>query len=101
MVVNKNLIFVLIIFVLAIVGGAFSYHVVEGWSLFDSFYFVVVTVTTIGYGDFVPRSFEGKLFTMFFAFFTIFKPFIQNLFLISIVFDAKPIWIKKSLTFCL
>lgn len=60
---------VLGIFFMGILGGAFAYSFVEGWSLLDSFYFVIVTVSTIGYGDFVPLTNTGKIFTMFFAFF--------------------------------
>ena len=37
--------------------------------MIDSVYFVVVTVTTIGYGDVVPITQTGKIFTMFFSFF--------------------------------
>ena len=59
----------LLIFMVVIVAGAFLYHVVEGWSILDSFYFVIVTVTTIGYGDVVPMTSVGKVFTMFFSFF--------------------------------
>ena len=56
-------------FVGVIVAGAYAYQYVEGWSRLDAFYFVVVTVTTIGYGDFVPITAMGKIFTMFYSFF--------------------------------
>ena len=54
----------LITTVLIIFSGTFVYHYLEGWSYIDSFYFSVVTLTTIGYGDFSPQTDEGKLFTV-------------------------------------
>ena len=48
--------------------GAFFYSYAEGWNYLDSLYFTVVTVTTIGYGDFAPQTNIGKIFTMFFPF---------------------------------
>lgn len=34
-------------------------------TFFDAFYFSVVTLTTVGYGDIVPASFHGRVFTIF------------------------------------
>jgi len=44
--------------------GTLTYHFVEGWSFLDALYFSVVTLTTIGYGDFAPKTDFGKLFTI-------------------------------------
>ena len=45
-------------------GGALFYHLIEGWSYLDSVYFSAITLTTIGYGDFSPKTDAGKLFTI-------------------------------------
>lgn len=37
------------------------FHFVEGWTLFNSFYFSVVTMSTVGYGQIVPVTVLGKL----------------------------------------
>ena len=41
---------------------------VEGWRLFDAFYFGVVTLATIGYGDFSPETRLGKAFAIAYIF---------------------------------
>jgi len=47
--------------------GGLAYDELEGWKLLDSAYFLTTTVTTVGYGDLVPKTAEGKLFTVGFA----------------------------------
>jgi voltage-gated potassium channel len=48
---------------LLIVGTAF-YAVVEGWSIVDAVYFCAMSLATVGYGDVVPETDVGKLFTV-------------------------------------
>ncbi len=53
----------------ALIGIAtLVYHEVEGWRLLDALYFSVMTLATVGYGDFAPRTDIGKLFTIGFVF---------------------------------
>lgn len=49
-------------FTVILIGTAF-YHFIEGLKWIDAFYFSVVTLTTVGYGDFAPESNLGKIFT--------------------------------------
>lgn len=39
------------------------FHYVEGWSWVDSYFFTIVTISTVGYGNFVPVTVIGKLGT--------------------------------------
>ncbi len=41
----------------------FSFY--EKIPLFEAFYWVITTTTTVGYGDITPSSFEGKLIALF------------------------------------
>jgi voltage-gated potassium channel len=48
----------------AILFGTVGFHFVEGWSLADSLYVTVQTLTTVGYGDLPPHSGRGRLFAV-------------------------------------
>jgi voltage-gated potassium channel len=46
--------------------GAVGFTLIEGWSLADSLYMTVMTVTTVGYGPPLPLSPRGRDFAIFF-----------------------------------
>ena len=57
----------MVLLLLLLAGGTYFYSSAEGWSVLDAFYFCVMTMSTIGYGDFVPTSPFSKIFTVVFA----------------------------------
>ncbi len=48
--------------------GTIFYTYQEGWSYLNSFYFSVVTLATVGYGDLYPTTSASKLFTVAYIF---------------------------------
>lgn len=46
--------------------GTVVYHFVEKLSWVDAYYFSVVTLATVGYGDITPQTDFGKIFTTFY-----------------------------------
>jgi voltage-gated potassium channel len=47
-----------------IIIGTFGLAFLEDWSIFNSFWMTVVSITTTGYGDMIPVTKAGKIFTM-------------------------------------
>ena len=48
-------------------SGALFFPLVEGWTVLDSIYFGMVTITTVGYGDMGPVTVNGRIFTSFYV----------------------------------
>lgn len=46
--------------------GTIFYWRFEDWTIIQSLYFSVVTLTTVGYGDFTPTSAGTQIFTIFY-----------------------------------
>ncbi len=50
-----------ILFVAVMVGGVAGIMAAEGFSFLDAFYFIIVTMATVGYGDVHPVTPSGKV----------------------------------------
>jgi len=53
---------------LIVISGTIFFHIVEGWSWLDSYFFTVITLSTVGYGSLVPATAIGKIGTTVFIF---------------------------------
>ncbi|UCG78966.1 MAG: potassium channel protein [Nitrospirota bacterium] len=61
---------ILILLILSVFSfGTIGYRVIEGWSLLDSLYMTIITLTTIGFQEVSPLSQQGRIFTILFVLF--------------------------------
>jgi voltage-gated potassium channel len=58
-------------FLILIIVGTFVYARLENWTLIESLYATIITITTVGYGDFSPQTVSGRIFAIFFTLFAI------------------------------
>ncbi len=63
--------FLFIFIVMLLIGSTVFYVNIEQWRIVDALYFSVMTMATVGYGDLVPITDVGKVFTMLYTFLSI------------------------------
>jgi len=51
--------------------GVVVFSAIESWSIVDSLYFTVSTMTTVGFGDIVPTHDTSKLLATFYMMLTV------------------------------
>lgn len=59
----SRLIKVMICVIALVTSGTVGYSVIEGWSLWESFYMTLITLSTVGYGEVHELSEAGQRFT--------------------------------------
>jgi voltage-gated potassium channel len=72
---------------LLIAIGVNFYHYVEGFTWLNSLWFCIESLSTVGYGDLVPHTSIGKIFTIFFIFAGV-TVFVRSAQLVSDAFAA-------------
>jgi voltage-gated potassium channel len=48
---------------LIILYGVAGHMLIDGWNLLDSFYMVIITISTVGYTEIHPQAAAGRIFT--------------------------------------
>ena len=67
----SRIVYICIMILLLFFGGSFVYYYIEKLSYIDAMYLAASTLTRVDYGDIVPKTDAGKLFTIFYILFVI------------------------------
>jgi voltage-gated potassium channel len=63
----KHIFIAMTIFFLVVLVGSAIIGSIENWDYLNSFYFMTMVSTTVGFGDVVPISNAGKMFVSFYS----------------------------------
>jgi DNA repair exonuclease SbcCD ATPase subunit len=89
---HSSILTLVIMLVTALIAGALIFSYLEGWHFIDAFYFVTMTATTVGYGDFTPTTKLSKIITIIYALSIV--PFVLYTFAIIAKYQAENIYNK-------
>jgi CBS domain containing-hemolysin-like protein len=87
-----------LLLIILIFFGIFYFHLQEGWSYVDAFYFVIMTITSVGYGDVVPKSDISKIVTAVYAIIAIPVVFLTLGMIAKSYFEVKIATIERRIS---
>ena len=61
----SNIFFFIFLLLLVLTIGTTGYMFIQNWTLVDSFYMTIITISTVGFREVGELSMQGKLFTAF------------------------------------
>lgn len=83
---KESIILLIVTIIALLLFGTIVFHYLEGWSFINSFYFVSMTATTVGYGDFTPTHSLSKIITVCYSLTIV--PFILYAFTVIAKFEV-------------
>ena len=83
---------IIMIAVVLVTGGLIFSYVEKDWSFLEGFYFVTMTATTVGYGDYVPNTPVSKILTIIFSLSIV--PFVLYVFSMVAKFQVEHVYHK-------
>lgn len=86
---RESIILLVITIIALLLFGTIVFHYLEGWSFINSFYFVSMTATTVGYGDFTPSHSLSKIITVCYSLTIV--PFILYAFTVIAKFEVDKV----------
>lgn len=66
---HARAVFAVMLVITLFVTGVLGFRIIEGWSLQESVYMTLITLTTVGYQEVQPLSYAGRQFVIFFLIF--------------------------------
>jgi len=89
---HSSILSLVLMLVTALLAGAVIFSYLEGWHFIDALYFVSMTATTVGYGDFTPTTKLSKIITIIYSMSIV--PFVLYTFAIIAKYQAENIYNK-------